>query len=311
MFGDHNVKGSIAHKTRKIPRSIPTDILPQLDLHLMRAIQMMESAQEPGILKPVYWDAIIILRRTGIRFEELVHLKELDDQGRDCCLNQDSGGFWWLHIYRKTNKLVKDHRIPIRESDGVIEALHRQKDRVRDIPSDEKYLFRDRKGILKTSVLRAALERDLAPYLIHDGQPYIISPLQFRHTIAVEMIQQGIDVYTVKEFLGHSSLAAMDRYIQYQPISPSGICTMSHSPELVPCPHRGFVPSSALDVRPDLSLWQDKAQKLLITIETLRRKPDSAGKAQRLILEQELQEVEKGIEAIQEERDEDRLSHDC
>jgi hypothetical protein len=53
MFVDHNTSGSIVRKTKKIPRSIPTQILPQLELLLMQAIRMMESAQEPGILKQV------------------------------------------------------------------------------------------------------------------------------------------------------------------------------------------------------------------------------------------------------------------
>jgi len=37
---------------------------------------------------------------------------------------------------------------------------------------------------------------------------------QFRHSIATDMIEQGIDIYTVKEFLGHKSLAMTEKYVK-------------------------------------------------------------------------------------------------
>lgn len=194
MLDNHSAKESIFHKTRTPQRFIPADVLDQFDMLLGQATQRMARGEHPGILKPIYWEALLILRRTGILIQELIHLKELDGQGRDCCLDQDSDGSWWLHIHRKTNKVVKERRIPIRGSSEVVEALHRQRDRARGIPSDEKYLFRNQKGVLIASALRTALAKDLAPYLMHDGRPYVISPSQFRFTIAIEMIQQGLDV---------------------------------------------------------------------------------------------------------------------
>jgi integrase len=318
MFGDHNVKGSIAHKIRKIPRSIPTDILPQLDLLLMRAVQMMESEQEPGILKPVYWDAILILRRTGIRFEDLIHLKTLDDQGRSCCLDHESGDLWWLHISRKTKNVIHEYRIPLRKSDGVVEALYRQRERVKNVPSSTgRYLFRNQERVLKSSSLRAVLARDLAPHLIHAGQPYVITPLQFRHTIAFEMIEQGIDIYTVKEFLGYSSLAALGRYVSLSTnktlidydlyrAKGSGMCLTSHSMDIIPCPQQCPTSSNGEDAKSNLPPWQDGMnKKLLITIEAFREKAGFGKADQKHTREQELQEQQEVIETIQQEGDED------
>jgi len=37
---------------------------------------------------------------------------------------------------------------------------------------------------------------------------------QFRHTLATDMIEQGVDIYTVKEFLGHKTLAMTERYVK-------------------------------------------------------------------------------------------------
>jgi hypothetical protein len=65
-----------------------------------------------------------------------------------------------------------------------------------------------------TSMTFSVALKKLAPSLQHEGRPYLITPHQFRHTIATDMIEQGIDIYTVKEFLGHTSLAMTERYVK-------------------------------------------------------------------------------------------------
>ena len=199
-----------------LPRPIPPDVLHQLDTLLDQAIQAMETAQQPPLLKAPCWNALLILRRTGMRFEDLAHLKAPDDAGRNGCLHQDSEGFWWIHLHHKINKASRDHMIPTRMSDGVIAAVHRQRELIKDIPNhfDESYLFRDQKGVLTQTSFQGALAKKLAPQLLYEGQPYVITPHQFRHTIATDMIDQGIDIYTVKEFLGHALLKTTERYVQ-------------------------------------------------------------------------------------------------
>ena len=164
----------------------------------------------------MYWDALLILRRTGMRFEDLAHLKAPDAHGRDGCLVQDSDGYWWIRIDHRFTKMGRDHRIPTRQSDGVIAAIGRQRARIGQIPNyfNEHYLFRHERGVLAGNVFNQALRNKLAPHLLHEGQPYPITAYQFRHTIATEMIEQGIDIYTVKEFLGHQSLGMTERYIK-------------------------------------------------------------------------------------------------
>jgi hypothetical protein len=48
----------------------------------------------------------------------------------------------------------------------------------------------------------------------HSGDIYEISPHQFRHTVATEMIDAGVDIYAVKNFLGHSSVVMTERYVK-------------------------------------------------------------------------------------------------
>jgi integrase len=198
------------------PRPLPPDVLDQLDGLLEQAGIALEAGQNPAILSPMYWDAVQILRRTGMRFEDLAHLKMTDAHGRGGCLVQDSEGYWWIAIDHRFTKTGRDHRIPTRQSDGVIAAIERQQKRAHAFPNyfQEHYLFRHERGILDGNTFRNVLQQKLAPHLLHEGKPYRLTAHQFRHSIATEMIDQGIDVYTVKEFLGHRSLGMTERYIQ-------------------------------------------------------------------------------------------------
>ena len=198
------------------PRPLPPDVLDQLDGLLGQARAALEAGQRPVILSPMYWDAVLILRRTGMRFEDLAHLKMPDAQGRGGCLVQDSEGYWWIAIDHRFTKTGRDHRIPTRQSDGVIAAILRQQQRAQAFPNyfGEHYLFRHERGVLSGDEFRLALQQKLGAHLMHEGKPYRLTAHQFRHSIATEMIDQGIDIYTVKEFLGHRSLGMTERYIQ-------------------------------------------------------------------------------------------------
>ena len=198
-----------------LPRPIPPDVLHQLDALLEQAIRAIRTSQEIPMLSSVHWDAMLILRQTGMRFEDLAHLKAPDTLGRNGCLDQDPDGYWWIRLHHKISKMGKAHRIPTKMSDGVIEAIRRQQERIKDIPDHfgEHYLFRTEKGVLNYGSFWRALT-GIAPYLLHEGHPYRIAPHQFRHTIATEMIEQGVDIYTVKEYLGHASLAMTERYVK-------------------------------------------------------------------------------------------------
>ena len=79
-----------------LPRPVPPDVLDQLDALLEQAVQAMRNGQTPSLLQPLYWDAILILRHTGMRFGDLAHLKAPDIHGRNGCLEQDSEGYWWI-----------------------------------------------------------------------------------------------------------------------------------------------------------------------------------------------------------------------
>src|SRR5207237_8324405 len=75
------------------------------------------------------------------------------------------------------------------------------------------YLCRTVYGLLSYLPFAVSFNR-LALSLQYEGHPYVSAPHQFRHTLSTDMIEQGVDIYTVKEFLGHSSLAMTERYVK-------------------------------------------------------------------------------------------------
>jgi len=189
------------------PRTIPLEVLVQIDKLLDQAIQSMIEGKEPAILSPMMWDAILILSRTGIRCSELAHLEAPSQADQQGCLEQDVNGSWWLLIKAKGTKANKDYRIPIQTDSGVIEAVHRQCLRISDIPDilDKHYLFRDDKGLLSSTAIRTAL-RKLAVHLTYEGQPYVIATHQFRHTIAQK-------TFELSKLMGHASPSAFQYYV--------------------------------------------------------------------------------------------------
>jgi integrase len=208
-------KEDIPRYSQVLPRPVPPDVLDQFDPLLEQAEKAMKDGQKPLLIAPMLWDALLILRHTGMRFEDLAHLKAPDEHGKKGCPDQDADSYWWICIDSTNTKMAREHRIPTREADGVISAIRRQQERVKHLPDhfDAHYLFRTEKGILTRELIQRALKQ-LALHLKYEEHPYVISPHQFRHSIATDMIEQGIDIYTVKEFLGHKSLSMTEKYVK-------------------------------------------------------------------------------------------------
>lgn len=222
-----------------LPRPIPPHIKVQLDDYLENTIiPLLEDGEDTPIIPPTYWDLILILRNTGRRFEDMAHL--IADGSDIDCLRYDLDGDPQLYIDHRIAKIPKDIIVPcahMKDSEGrniVERAILRQKERVKHLPptkSDEqKYLFRnidgydkDNKPITETVKYKTFIEKilskvsvqiPLANFGAESGDIYKITPHQFRHTVATELIDAGVDIYAVKNFLGHSSVANTEVYIK-------------------------------------------------------------------------------------------------
>ncbi|BAQ13420.1 putative Transposase [Clostridium botulinum] len=231
------------------PRPIPPNIKIQLDDYIENIIiPLIEYNQSTPIIEPQYWDLLIVIRNTGRRFKDICHLiAECKDKSKEC-LQYDLDGDPMLYLDHRIAKIPKDLRIPLahlKDSKGnnVVErAILRQIERVKELapaPDGYKYLFReikiDNRGVGKgnvvldnngvpvvdsisydmfnTNVVLPKISKGI-PLKNIDGTIYQISAHQFRHTVATEMIDAGVDIYAVKEFLGHSSVAMTEQYIK-------------------------------------------------------------------------------------------------
>lgn len=230
-----------------LPKPIPPLIKYQLDEYLESVIvPLLETGKETPIVAPMFWDMIIILRYTGRRYEDLAHLIA-DGTDKDC-LRYDLDGDPQLFTDHRIAKIDKDIVVPLahlKDANGkniVEQAILRQKKRVSGLgpatADDHKYLFRrikvenllyaadtpllDKNG----EVIIETIDHDYfsdcvldkickyIPLINENNDIYKITPHQFRHTVATEMIDAGIDIYAVKEFLGHSSVTMTERYIK-------------------------------------------------------------------------------------------------
>ena len=79
---------------------------------------------------------------------------------------------------------------------------------------EEKALFvhyRSRKGVDNRLTARS-IERIIKKYAILAGVPVFTTPHTIRHSYATDLLNQGVDLRTIQEFLGHKSIVTTQIY---------------------------------------------------------------------------------------------------
>lgn len=217
---------------RTEPRPIDGTALQQLDSFLIKTVTpLLERGNQTPHVSPEVWDEIIVLRFTGLRHSDAVRLRDDSDPTKDC-LRFDKDGDTRLVIYAEDTKTKIEHHVPlaflngtVREKNPVVEAINRQKKRCRRLPPclhGDNYLFRASTDdaqfstLPNTTQINAALRKICAEIGLTDisGNDYQFSVHQFRHTVACEMISNGVDIYGVAAFLGHKDIAKTQRYVK-------------------------------------------------------------------------------------------------
>lgn len=79
---------------------------------------------------------------------------------------------------------------------------------------DEKALFLNFRKISKsgTRLTPRTIERIVKKYSIQAGIPIFTTPHTLRHSYATDLMNQGVDIRTVQEFLGHKNIATTQIY---------------------------------------------------------------------------------------------------
>ena len=140
-----------------------------------------------------------LLYATGLRVSELISLKLSD-------LNLSLG-------YIECHDANKSRIIPI--ENAAKHALNRYLTDVRTtMCGDSEYLFTNVKGemmsrqgfwkVLKSYAKKAGIEKDITPHMI-------------RHSFATHMVNNGADLVSLQEMLGHSDISTTQVYLKGRP----------------------------------------------------------------------------------------------
>lgn len=172
------------HKNLKVE---PKIIIPFNQKELKKVFQIFENKKDLNLR-----DSLIIdtLYSTGIRRDELINLK-LKDIYFDKTL---------LKVKGKRNK---ERLVPI-----LPNLLKRMKIHINDNPSNI-YFFESKKG---KKISPSTIYRTVTKYFRLVSTKNKISPHVIRHSFATHLVNNGADINSVKEILGHSSLASTQIY---------------------------------------------------------------------------------------------------
>ena len=137
-----------------------------------------------------------LLYSTGIRRAELIHLKE-----RDVSLLDKT-----IKVLGKRNK---ERFIPLLNS--VIQTLKEYLELKKEFTIGEEELFITEKG---NKLYETLVYRVINSYFSRVSSKEKKSPHILRHSFATHLLNGGADLNSVKELLGHSSLASTQVYTQ-------------------------------------------------------------------------------------------------
>lgn len=141
---------------------------------------------------------LCLIYATGIRVSELVHLKLAD-------VNLERG---YLVCAEKGRERV----IPMDDmTRGAVEAYMTNAREHMLKGSDSEYLFTNCSG---TSMSRQGFWKVLKGYAAEAGITRDITPHTMRHSFAAHMLQQGADIRSVQQMLGHADVTTTQIYMQ-------------------------------------------------------------------------------------------------
>lgn len=141
---------------------------------------------------------LLLLLDTGIRASELCDLKASDVnlKGKRCVVLGKGNKKRTLYFGVYLVEALKDFYEFERDSSGV-------------------YLFESRLSVVKSKKLTTSGLRQLIERLgkVAEVEAVRCSPHTFRHTFAIEFLRNGGNIFTLKELLGHTTLAMVNKYL--------------------------------------------------------------------------------------------------
>ncbi|HEX8378259.1 MAG TPA: tyrosine-type recombinase/integrase [Pedobacter sp.] len=184
-----DVSPLLKHKSLKTPKKL------QIPFSEKELDNVLNTIQYPDGFEGVRDKLIIdLFYATGIRRSELINL-ELSNVGSST-----------IKVLGKRNKERLIPVLPI--IDFQIKAYLLERSQLQ-MPFDDKYLFLSNKGVKLTD---SFVYRLINNYFSQVSEKVKKSPHILRHTFATHLLNNGADLNSVKELLGHSSLASTQVY---------------------------------------------------------------------------------------------------
>ena len=175
---------------------------PKLDKHLPKVLsleQVKKLLDVDLIDKYSYRDKAMLetMYATGLRVSELVNLK-INDIDFDSCLIKTLG------------KGSKERVIPVGDYAILFILKYLNDFRPQLLKKDfNDYLFLNNRG---TKISRQTFYKLIEKLAIKKNIKTKISPHTLRHSFATHLLDRGADIVSIKEMLGHSSLATTQIY---------------------------------------------------------------------------------------------------
>ena len=177
------------HKALKVPKKIQ---VPFSEKEIIEVLNLLEETQDFESLRNKLM--VELFYSTGIRRSELIHIKIGD-----------------IDFANETVKVLgkrnKERYIPLIKS--VQKTIKEYINFRKEINTNQSYLFITKKGKILYDTL---VYRVINNYFSSVSSKVKKSPHIIRHSFATHLLNEGADLNSVKELLGHSSLASTQVY---------------------------------------------------------------------------------------------------
>lgn len=189
--GDVSVNPLTKHKALKTSKKLEIPFSAKEMENVLAQIQYPEDFE--GIRDKLLIELLYV---TGIRRAELINLQlgSLDLQAKT------------IKVVGKRNK---ERIIPLLPSTIPLFNVYLEARSVLVPPSDERHVFLSKMG---NKMYETLVYRTINGYFSKVSSKVKKSPHILRHTFATHLLNQGADLNSVKELLGHSSLASTQVY---------------------------------------------------------------------------------------------------
>ncbi len=176
------------HKALKVAKKV------QVPFSQKEVATVLESNTENSFVSIRNKLMVEIFYSTGIRRAELINIQLKD-------INSGS------NVLKVLGKRNKERLVPILNS--VLKTLNLYLNHRKNISNNSEYLFITEKG---NKIYETLVYRVINSYFSKVSSKVKKSPHMLRHSFATHLLNEGADLNSVKELLGHSSLASTQVY---------------------------------------------------------------------------------------------------